>query len=244
MTDFAERCVLVTGANQGLGREIARFFAEAGARVIINDIADGEAVAEKLRGEGLDVEFFQCDISDEKAVREMFAGIGPVDVLVNNARIDPYFRKPEMSEKEWFMKSMEVNVFGAYITGTVFLEQAGKRKFGRIVNMSSSRAYTPAEPHMVAYNISKLALHALSRSFAAQGATYGITANTVAPGFIGTENVHKRLDAGTLQKEMDKIPLKRAAEMCEVAEAVFFAASSGYITGEVININGGQFYTP
>lgn len=247
MDTFKDRTVLVTGASQGLGREIAAVFAEAGARVIVNcahNIAKAEAVAANLRERSLNAQAYQCDVSNEAAVRKMFADLGAVDVLVNNARLDPYFRKAEMSEKEWFMKTMEVNVLGAYLTSMVFMEQAVERKFGRIVNISSSRAYTPAEPHMVAYNISKLSLHALSRSFAAQGAAYGITANTVAPGFVETENVSKRLSDEVRDREVGKIPLQRTASMREVAEAVFFAAANGYITGEVVNINGGQFYTP
>lgn len=247
MDTFENRTVLVTGASQGLGREIAAVFAEARARVIVNcahNIAKAEAVAADLRQKNFTAEAYQCDVSDEAAVRKMFADLRGVDVLINNARLDPYFRKPEMSEKEWFMKTMEVNVLGAYLTSMVFLEQARERKFGRIVNISSSRAYTPAEPHMVAYNISKLSLHALSRSFAARGAAYGITANTVAPGFVETENVSKRLSQETRDREVGKIPLQRTGDMREIAEAVFFAAANGYITGEVININGGQFYTP
>jgi 3-oxoacyl-[acyl-carrier protein] reductase len=247
MSVFTDKTVIVTGASQGLGREIAAVFAESGARVIVNcahNISKAEAVAEELRNQGFNAEAYQCDVSDEAAVRKMFADLGAVDVLINNARLDPYFRKAEMSEKEWFMKTMEVNVLGAYLMSMVFMEQARARKFGRIVNISSSRAYTPAEPHMVAYNISKLSLHALSRSFADQGAPYGITANTVAPGFVETENVSKRLSPEVRDREVGKIPLQRTGSMREIAEAVFFAAANGYITGEVININGGQFYTP
>lgn len=247
MDDMTNRKVLITGASQGLGREIAGLFAEKGAEVIINcahHIEKAEQAASDLRARGLRARARQCDVGDETAVRRMFAELAPVDVLINNARLDPYFRKPEMSEKEWFLKTMEVNVLGAYLTSMVFLEQAKTHGFGRIVNISSSRAYTPAEPHMVAYNISKLSLHALTRSFADQGAPFGITANTVAPGFVETENVSKRLSPEVRDREVAKIPLRRTASMREVAEAVYFAAANGYITGEVLNINGGQFYAP
>lgn len=97
---------------------------------------------------------------------------------------------------------------------------------------------------MVAYNISKLSLHALSRSFAAQGAPYGITANTVAPGMVETENMRKRMTDEAIDREVGKIPLQRPGTMEEMADAVLFAVSCGYVTGDVINVNGGQFYTP
>ena len=247
MFDFKGRTAIVTGASQGLGKEIARIFAEAGAHVIVNcahHIERAEAVADELRQAGFSAKAYQCDVSDEEAVRKMFKELGAVDILINNARLDPYFRTAEMSESQWFMKTMEVNVLGAYLMSMVFLEQAQERKWGRIVNISSSRAYTPAEPRMVAYNISKLSLHALSRSFAAQGAPYNITANTVAPGFVQTENVSKRLTPEAVAKEVGKIPLQRTGSMREMAEAVLFAAGNGYVTGDVINVNGGQFYTP
>ena len=247
MDDIRNRTALVTGASQGLGRVIARVFAEHGARVVINCAHHperAEAVAEELRGEGFSALPRVCDISDEKAIRTMFGELGPVDILVNNARLDPYFRTAEMSESEWFMKMMQVNVLGAYLMSRAFLAQAAPRRWGRIVNISSSRAYTPAEPAMAAYNISKLSLHALTRSFAAQGAPYSITANTVAPGMVETENMRRRMTAEMMAAEMAKIPLNRAGSMREVAETVLFAAASGYITGEVININGGQFFAP
>lgn len=247
MNDLHNRTALVTGASQGLGREIARALAQAGARVIINcahHAERAEAVAAEFRQAGLDAAAYQCDVSDENAVRKMFSDLGQVDILINNARLDPYFRTAEMSESEWFMKTMQVNVLGAYLTSMVFLEQAIPQRWGRIVNISSSRSYTPAEPKMVAYNISKLSLHALSRSFAAQGAPYNITANTVAPGMVETENMRKRMSDEAIANEVGKIPLQRPGSMEEIADAVVFAVRCGYVTGDVINVNGGQFYTP
>lgn len=247
MDDLRNRVALVTGASQGLGREIAFRLAGAGVRVAVNcahHIDRAEAVAGAIRDKGFQAFAVQCDVGDEAAVEEMFANLGEVDILVNNARLDPYFRTPDCGEGEWFAAVMRVNVQGAFLAGRAFLRQAAPRRWGRIVNISSSRAYTPAEPGMEAYNISKAALHALSRSFAAQGAPFGITSNVVAPGMIDTENLRRRLAPEAVKRETERIPLGRAASMSEVADAVLFAAGSGYMTGEVININGGQFYQP
>jgi len=97
---------------------------------------------------------------------------------------------------------------------------------------------------MVAYGVSKLGMHALTRSFAESGAPFGITVNTVAPGMIMTENVDKRLSPEMKEREYARIPLKRGGSSEEIADAVLFALGNGFVTGETININGGAFYAP
>ena len=242
-----DKTALVTGSAQGLGRVIAIQLAKAHAKVIVNDLADKaklQRVLDEIHAEGLQAQSYCCDITDETAVAAMFARIGPVDILVNNARLDPYCRKPGDTEAQWFERVIHVNLTGAFICSMAFFEQAKPRGYGRIVNISSVRAILPAEMNMIAYGVSKLGMHGLTRAFAANGAPHGITANTIAPGMIVTENIDKRLTAGMKAREVARIPLGRGATCEEIAEAVLFVINNAYVTGETININGGMYYAP
>lgn len=240
--EFNEKTVLVTGGSRGLGEALCRRFAAEGCRVIVN-YAHGkeaaEAVAEAVGGEAV-----RCDISDEPAVREMFDRIGPVDILINNARVDPYKRTPEMSDGTWWDTVMGVNLKGAYLCGKFALEGMKTKQWGRMLHISSLWAYQPANERMLSYAAAKSAMHALSRGFARMGAPYGITSNVLAPGLILTDMVSSRLTPEMLQKEMAGIPLGRGASPAEVAEFAFDIVRTGFLTGEIINLNGGAFMAP
>lgn len=241
------RVALVTGASQGLGRVIARMLAKEGCKVVVNcahSPQKAEAVAEEIRKEGGEARVYVCDISDEDAVHTMFRELGPVDILVNNARIDPYFRKPEMTDGQWWDLVMKINLKGAYLCSQVFFDQAKERGWGRIVNIASSRSFTPAEPHMIAYGVSKLGMHGLTRAFAENGGPYGITANTVCPGMVMTENLKKRITEEAYRATCRDIPVGRGGSCEEMADGVLFAIRNAYVTGESIHINGGLYYAP
>jgi len=246
-SELSGKTAVVTGSSQGLGRIIAIELANAGCKVIVNCAYardKAEAVAAEIRQAGGLAEVYVADVSNEEAVKKMFAELGGVDILVNNARLDPCFRKPEMTEGEWWDLVMSVNLKGTYLCSYWFFQQAKARKWGRIVNVSSVRSFIPAEPTMVAYGVSKLGMHGITRAFAEQGAPLGITANTVAPGMIITENIDKRLTPEMKAKESARIPVGRGASCEEIADAVMFVVRNGYVTGETININGGMHYAP
>jgi 3-oxoacyl-[acyl-carrier protein] reductase len=251
MKELESKIALVTGASQGLGRVIAHRLAAEGCTVIVNcasSIEKAQAVVKEILDAGGKAEVYRADVSNEQVVREMFqelaAKYGGVDILVNNARVDPYSRKPNTSESDWWDRVIQVNLKGAYLCSWLFFEQAKPRHWGRIVNITSVRSFIPAEMHMIAYGVSKVGMHALTRAFAENGAPYGITANTVAPGMVATENMDKRLSTEQKEREMAKIPLKRPGTCDEMAEGVLFVIKNGYVTGETININGGMYYAP
>jgi 3-oxoacyl-[acyl-carrier protein] reductase len=251
MNELKERVALVTGSSQGLGRVIAFTLAEFGCRVIVNEnssVEKAKAVASEITARGGKAGYCIFDVSDEKTVNAVFdrlnAEYGSVDVLINNARLDPYTRKPEMSEGEWWDRVMTVNLKGTFLCSQAFFKHAKVRKWGRIVNVSSVRSFIPAEMNMIAYGVSKLGMHGITRAFAQNGAEFNITANTVAPGMIITENIDKRLTAEMYEREKARIPLHRGGTCEEIADAVLFAANNGYVTGETININGGMHYAP
>ncbi len=240
--EFKGKTVLVTGGSRGLGEALCRRFAAAGCRVIVNYAHGKEAalaVAEAVGGEAV-----QCDISREEAVREMFGRVGQVDILINNARVDPYKRTPEMSDGGWWDTVMGVNLKGAYLCGKFALEGMKERRWGRLLHISSLWAYQPANERMLSYAAAKSAMHALSRGFANLGAPYGITSNVLAPGLILTDMVSSRLTPEMLQKEMAGIPLGRGSSPAEVAEFAFGIVRTGFLTGEIINLNGGAFMAP
>ena len=245
--DLTGKRALVTGASQGLGRVIALELAKKDCEVIVNcahNPGNAQKVAEEIRAAGGRAEVCVCSVSDEKAVNAMFGKLGRVDILVNNARLDPWRRTSEMSEGEWWSLVMDVNLKGAFLCSMAFFNCAKEFGWGRIVNIASVRSFRPAEMNMIAYGVSKLGMHGLTRAFADNGAPFGITANTVCPGMVVTENINKRLTPEKYKEESSAIPLGRGATCEEIADAVLFAIGNGYVTGETININGGMYYAP
>ena len=241
------KVALITGASQGIGRAIALALAAEKAQVVVNCAHNREkaqGVAEEIRSRGGSAQVYLCDVSDEEAVQKMFDTLGKVDILVNNARLDPWLRTEEMSEGEWWDKVMKVNLKGCFLCSMAFFRQAKERKWGRIVNISSARAFRPAEMTMIAYGVSKLGMHGITRAFAENGAPFGITANTVCPGMIETENMMKRLSKEKYREECSAVPLGRPGTSEEVADAVLYAVKNGYVTGESLHVNGGMYYAP
>ena len=171
----------------------------------------------------------------------MFKEVSPVDILVNNARIDPYKRGENTSDGDWWDQVMQVNLKGAYLCSKFAFEDMKKRRWGRIINISSIWAYQPANERMLSYAAAKSAMHALSRGYANLGAEYGITSNVLAPGLIMTDLISTRLTPEQLEREKSTIPMGRGASTAEVAEAVFKIADTPFLTGEIINLNGGAF---
>ncbi len=240
------RTVLVTGASKGLGAAVAVLLGREGCRVGVNYAGDAAGAArtvaavEQAGGEALAL---QGDISREDDVARMVAALrerfGTVDMLVNNARIDPYKRPAEMGDAAWWNRTLEVNLTGAYLCAMAVWDGMVAQKWGRIVNVSSVWAYWGASFKMLPYAVAKAGMHALTRGLATEGAPHGVTANTVAPGLIITEAIGTRLSEEQIEEAKHGVPLGRGATPEEIAEAVVFALGSGFTTGAVIEINGG-----
>jgi len=248
MNTLNRKTVVVTGASQGLGEAIALCFAACGGHVFINcprDLAAAQRVVDHIRNADGYAEPFLCDIANETEVRDRFAELnkncGGIDILINNARIDPYARSATMSDGEWFDQTIAVNLKGAYLTTLAVIDHMKEKRWGRIINISSVWAYWPAKLQMIPYSVSKAGMHALTRGFAKEAAPYGVTVNTVAPGLILTENAAKRLTPEQLAAETATVPLGRGAAPEEIAEIVLHVAQSGFLTGETINANGGAY---
>lgn len=242
---LAGKRALVTGGSQGIGRVICLELGKAGCEVAVNCAhhrENAEKVAAEIRDAGGRAFACPCDVTDENAVKAMFAELGTVDILVNNARLDPWLRNDSVTDGDWFSKVLDVNLKGAYLCSMEFFHRACERGYGRIINISSVRAYRPAELHTIAYGASKAGMHVLARSLADSGAPHNVTANCVCPGMIVTENIDKRLSPEKKAMEMAAIPAKRAGTSEEVADAVLFLIRNGYVNGAMINVSGGMYY--
>ena len=241
------RNILVTGASQGLGASIAKALATEGACVFVNcsrSVAKAEAVVADIAAAGGTAEVLQANVSDPASIAgmfELFAARGGLDVLVNNARVDPYKRPAETSDADWFDQVIGVNLKGPHLCSLAAIEQMKPKGCGRIVNVSSVWAYRSADRAMMEYAMSKAAMHSLTRSLAGIAGPFGITVNTVAPGLIVTDELGNRWTQEKLAAVSATIPVRRGATPEEVADAVRFAITNPYLNGETININGGVY---
>ncbi len=244
--DLQNKIALITGAGRGMGRAIASNFAAAGAIVYVNDI-NAEAVTNcvsEINSAGGKAIPAHADISNSAQVVKLFATIesGRLDVLVNNAAISRPNSLHETSDEVWNLV-LSVNLSGAfYCCRAAFplMRQHG----GRIINLSSVSAYTgKVMRNNAAYIAAKAGLDGLTRALAREGAPYGITVNSVAPGIVETE-IHAHLSEEQRNQLPMLIPVGRLASAEEIAEVVSFlaAAKSNHITGQIIHVNGGMYF--
>ena len=242
--DLSNRIALITGAAGGIGRACAQALADAGAFIVAVDL--NEAGAQETVnhiGAGLAL---ACDLADPVAVTALrdrvLAEAGGVDILVNCAGLISY-RKGigAVSVAEWDTL-LDVNLRGTFLVCQAFIESMKERRNGAIINFSSLAARVGGIEVGIHYAASKAALIGFTRTLAKEGGPYGITVNAVAPGVILTEPV-KRQVGGHEEAYTGQIPLRRLGQPEDVAHVVLFLASplAGYMTGVVLDINGGMY---
>jgi 3-oxoacyl-[acyl-carrier protein] reductase len=241
--DLSQKTALVTGGAAGIGRACAEILAQAGARVVIVDvnIEGARQVAAALGGEAI-----RCDLADPADVqamgREVRSRVGDVDILVNNAGIISY--KPgigAISVDEWDMV-LDVNLRGAFLVCREFVDGMKSRGSGKIIFFSSLAARVGGIEAGMHYSVSKAGLIGLSRTLAKEVGPYGVNVNAIAPGIIATDPVARQI-AGREASYTAQIPLRRLGRPEDVARVVLFLASplSDYVTGIVLDINGGLY---
>ena len=187
----------------------------------------------------------KCDVSKEEEVNQMFDTIecelGGVDILVNNAAIDipNIFSKKNVND---FRKTLDVNLIGAFLTSKRAEKHILDKKWGRIINISSTNGMNTYYPMGIEYDASKAALNSLTHNLAIEFAPYA-TVNAIAPGLINTESEVADYDDEFMQMELDKILVRRIGEASEVAHLVKFLISdeASYINNSIIRIDGGQY---
>jgi 3-oxoacyl-[acyl-carrier protein] reductase len=246
MANLEGRIALVTGASQGIGRACALELARAGATVALAARNEGklaEAVAE-IEGAGGKAAAFALDVASEESIKACAKAVldrfGKVEILVNNAGITRDGLMLRMKRADWD-DVLTTNLTGAFLLTQALLSAMLKNRWGRIVNISSVVGRT-GQAGQVNYAASKAGLIGFTRSMAREVASRNVTVNAVAPGYIETP-MTAVLDEKQRAAMMATIPLGRPGTDLEIAQAVAFLASdaAGYITGHVLDVNGGMF---
>ncbi len=246
MFSLAGQIALVTGGSQGIGRATALVLAECGAEVAVmaRTLAKCEAVAEEIRVTGRRALAVQGDLGKaeeiEAGVKRIVAELGPVSILVNNAAITRDGLAVRMKRDDW-NAVIETNLTGVFLITQQVLPMMMKARTGRIINLTSVVAQS-GNVGQVNYITAKSGIIGLTKALAREYASRNITVNAVAPGFIATPMTGV-LNEAAREAMLSQIPLKRAGRDSDVAHAVAFLASdeAGYITGHVLNVNGGMY---
>ncbi|MBN2322880.1 MAG: SDR family oxidoreductase [Spirochaetes bacterium] len=240
------KTALVTGGAGSIGAAVAARLVEDGMTVVLNDIDEEnvKGITNRFGGDMIPLAF---DISDPEAVLRMVSKIrndvGPVDVLVNNAGILSSNKIETTPADEW-RRVLEVNVSGAFFLSKAVVPDMKQKRWGRIVNICSLAAKSGGITAGTAYTASKGALVSLTFSIARETASYGITANGISPGYVKTPMITEQLSQKKQKEMLSQIPVGRFCDPEEVAHVVAFLVHplSGFITGEIIDINGGLLF--
>lgn len=245
--DLSGKAAVVTGARQGIGRAVALELARSGADIFAVDlsITERDEVCNEIASLGVKCHPVSCDVADEAAVKALFAGVrekyGAADILVNNAGITKDAMTRNMTA-ERFRQVLDVNLVGSFLCAKetmLLLKEAGRK--GAIINFSSIAGFT-GNAGQTNYSASKAGVVGMTRTMALEYARYGIRVNAVVPGFINTP-MTAAIPEDLRKAGIARIPLGRAGEPEDVANAVLFLASdlSDFITGHCIHVNGGRY---
>lgn len=245
--DLAGQVAVVTGASRGIGRAIAVALAGRGARVFVNYTSNAAAAEEAVAAciaAGGQAESLGFDVADSSAVDAAFDKIreraGRLDILVNNAGISKDGLFIRFKDEDW-ARVLSVNLTGAFYCSRAATRLMMKARYGRIINISSIVGEM-GNAGQAAYVSSKAGLIGLTKSTAREVASRNITVNAVTPGFITTD-MTDALDQKIKDEHFKAIPLGRYGEPAEIASLVTFLSSkeAGYVTGQVIGVNGGMY---
>ena len=241
-----DKVAVVTGGGRGLGRAIALAFAEAGADVVLaaRDAAALEAAAAEVRARGRRALAVPTDVARAGDVEALFARcrgeFGPLDVLVNNAGISPYYKRTEsLAEQEW-RAVLDVNLTGTFLCCRAAADDLARQR-GRVINVVSVGAAVGL-PRLAAYCAAKAGVEALTRVLALEWAERQVTVNAIGPAFVATDmtadlRANPRLRDGLVQRT----PLGRLGEVEDVVGAAIYLASDAarYVTGQTLYVDGG-----
>jgi NAD(P)-dependent dehydrogenase (short-subunit alcohol dehydrogenase family) len=229
------KTAVVTGGGSGIGQAVAQRLRADGMNVAILDLNPSDA------------EFsYVADVTDpgkvDEALNSIRAKLGPVTVLVNAAGLEKFKRFSDLTFEDW-QRVVDVNLNGVFHCVQAVLPDMIEAGWGRIVNISSSSTHS-GQPYMSAYVAAKSAVNGLTKSLALEYGPMGITVNAVPPGFIDTPMLRKSEERGYLkvQESIDTTPVRRIGTPADIAAACAFLISeeAGYITGQILGVNGGR----
>lgn len=240
-----DRVALITGSARGVGKNIALEFAREGATIFINDVNEENAIqtCSQLKEIGTKCFSYIADVGNYEEVKKMFefvyANAPKIDILVNNAAILRDKTLHNMEIKYHWDDVLRINLNGVFYCCREAIANMRENNYGRIINLASVIGLC-GNFGQTAYAASKAGVIGFTKSLAYEGAAKGITVNAIAPGFIETEMV-KEIPAEVKEKIVSRIPMKRYGLTEDIAKLAAFLASNDakYITGQVINVNGG-----
>jgi len=245
MDNNNKRVALITGSTGGIGTALCKKLYEEGCRVVGNYRCKEKALAwqNALKEMGCELDIVQGDVADYDSVGQMVqtveSEIGPIDILINNAGIARDSRFAKMEKADWDAV-INTNLNGVFNCTRHVINGMIERKYGRIINISSVNGQK-GQFGLTNYSATKAGIHGFTKSLALEVAKYGITVNTISPGYIETEMV-MAVPEKVREQIVTQIPVGRLGYKEEVAEAVSYLISgkSGFITGSNLSINGGQ----
>ncbi len=245
MDNLNKRIVLVTGATGGLGTAMCKELYKDGYRVVGNYHTKEKADKwmKSMKDEGFDIQLFYGDVSNFESTGEMIkkieSEVGPIDTLVNNAGITRDGRLINMKLEDWHAV-INTNLNSVFNCSKHVLQGMIDRKFGRIINISSVNGQR-GQFGQTNYSAAKAGMHGFTKSLSMEVAKYGITVNTISPGYIGTDMV-MAVPQKVLDQIVAQVPMGRLGGTHEVAHLVSFLASeeTSFVTGANYSINGGQ----
>lgn len=243
---MTNRVAFVTGGSRGIGRAIALALGKAGARVVVasNEPENNEKVAAEIREAGGEAATVFINLTSQDSIKEAFGEIlkqfGHIDILVNNAGITKDNLALRMKKEDWDLV-LSINLTGAFLATQQVLPGMMKERWGRIINIASVVGQS-GNPGQANYVASKAGIIGLTKTLAQELGSRNVTVNAIAPGFIETDMTAK-LTPEQREGMLAKVPLKRAGQPEDIANAVKFLASddAAYITGHVLAVNGGMY---
>jgi 3-oxoacyl-[acyl-carrier protein] reductase len=246
-SSIERKVALVTGAAGVMGSAVVKALLEEGATVIMADLAESR-LRELASGLGRRAVPAVFDVTDpgaiERQLERLRESTGTIDILVNNAGILSNNKSQATTPEEW-RRVLEVNLSGMFYLSRALIPDMKAKRWGRIVNVSSVAAYTGGITAGTAYAASKGGVISLTFSLAAETAPFGITVNAIAPAYVKTPMITEQLSEKERQAVLSKIPVGRFCEPEEFAHVVRFLVSplAGFITGEVVDLNGGLYFS-
>jgi NAD(P)-dependent dehydrogenase (short-subunit alcohol dehydrogenase family) len=240
--------VFITGALSGIGRATALAFAKEGARVAVSGRRDdaGNALVAELRALGAEAEFFRVDVRNDDELRDVIdkvvARFRRLDVAVNSAGTEGQTGPITGQTAENYSTTFDTNVLGTLLSLKHELRVMQPQRSGSITNLSSTVGHRGA-PGASVYTASKHAVEGLTKAAALEGAAYGVRVNAVAPGPVDTDMLTRFTGSADRKAALiASVPMKRAGEPDEIADAIVFLASdkASFITGQIIDVNGGK----
>lgn len=235
--------ILITGASRGIGRAAAIEFAKNNHNIIICSKSDLDGLQNTKRlveNEGVSCYIGLCDVTNEDSVKEFISdsakAIGKTDILINNAGISYIGLLQDMSLEDW-NKVLSTNLTSAFLMSKYVIPEMLKKQSGHIINISSVWGNIGASME-VAYSASKGGINSFTKALAKELAPSNISVNAISPGFIDTD-MNKVFEKDELEAIFEEIPMSRAGSPSEVARLIYKIATSDYITGQVITIDGG-----